>query len=99
MKFVACRPGEFGGVSNLKAQYRVQGKDVLNVEDWLVRLAHVSRLKRACCVWETSIGNFTGRDGADYYVSMGTEATIISRRDLSRVPFFELNVTHYLHSP
>ena len=99
VKFVACKPGEFGGIDNLSAEYRVQGKDVMSVENWLVKLAHVRRLKRACCIWETSRGNFKGREGSEYEVSMAAETTIRSRRDLPKVPFFHLTVTHYLRNP
>jgi hypothetical protein len=99
VKFVTCKPGEFGGIDNLSAEYRIEGKDVINVENWLVKLAHVSRLKRACCIWETGMKSFRGRDGADYEVSMSAQSTVSDRRNLTKVPSFSLTVTHYLYSP
>lgn len=99
VKFITCKPGEFGGIESLSAEYRVKGKDVIKVENWLVNLAHIHRLKRACCIWETGMKTFKGRDGADYEVSMSAESTVNSRRDLAKVPFFNLTVTHYLYSP
>jgi hypothetical protein len=36
-----------------------------------VKFAHVGKLKFACCGWETSVGSFIARDGAEFTITMG----------------------------
>lgn len=83
----------------LDAVYRVDGKDIADVERWLVKFAHVSKLKFNCCGWETSVGYFTACDGAEFTISMGGE-TIENRRErFAQIPYLNLYVTHYFYQP
>ncbi|WP_432261254.1 DUF4952 domain-containing protein [Cupriavidus sp. TMH.W2] len=101
VEFVSCNRihSPDPGMERLEAIYRVKGKDIAKVEDWLVRFAKVSRLKFACCGWETREGEFTGRDGARYTIGMGGEARVSQRSELAKIPFLNLYITHYLYEP
>ena len=101
VQFVKCDPigmhNSFSG--GLEAVYRVDGKDIANVEGWLVTFAHVSRLKFACCGWETSVGSFTARDGAEFTIAMGGETVENRRERFAQIPYLNLYVTHYFYEP
>jgi hypothetical protein len=101
VKFVTCQttgnPGP--AMDGLQAVYRVAGKDITNVEGWLVAFAHVKPLKFSCCGLETSTVSFVGRDGAKYTIGMGGETTESQRKDFSKIPFLNVYVTHYFYEP
>ncbi|MBO0756209.1 MAG: DUF4952 domain-containing protein [Bradyrhizobiaceae bacterium] len=100
VQFVKCdHIGIHDSLSNtLQAVYRVGGKDIANVELWLVKFAHVSKLKFICCGCETSVGSFTARDGAEFTTGMGGE-TIENDAIGAQIPYLNLYVTHYFHEP
>ncbi|MDR5810526.1 DUF4952 domain-containing protein [Caballeronia sp. LZ019] len=102
IEFVRCEYQSGDGADGLKATYRVAGKDILNVENWLIRSAGVMRLRFACCGWETSDGVIKDRKGSTYYIGMGGEAYFDghmydTRKELTRMPYINLYVTHYFY--
>lgn len=87
------------GMDGLQAVYRVEGKDINRVEQWLMNFVHVKPLKFNCCGWETSSEIFTGRDGAKYTMGMGGETIESRREDFAKIPYLKVYVTHYFYDP
>ncbi|BDB24006.1 hypothetical protein Tamer19_28790 [Cupriavidus sp. TA19] len=101
VRFVSCEPVRSSdpGMDRLEAVYRVEGKDIAKVENWLIRFAHVKPLRFACCGWQTSEGAFTGRDGAFYTIGMGGETSVSTRKAFAKIPFLKLRITRYFEQP
>lgn len=99
--YIKCEPENLGNPSGkgLLATYTVRGADVFKVEHWLNQLAHTGSLRRSCCIWETNLGQFRGRNGARYEARLSTESTEYRRHDLKRVPIFYLEIGHDIHEP
>ncbi|QRQ86094.1 DUF4952 domain-containing protein [Cupriavidus oxalaticus] len=101
VKFVSCEQVKSSdlGMDRLEAVYRVEGKDIAKVENWLIHFAHVTPLKFACCGWESSEGDFKGRDGVMYTIGMGGEASVSTRKAFAKIPFLKLRIKRYFERP
>jgi hypothetical protein len=101
VKFASCGSMRDGAQPDgLEAVYRVEGKDIAKVENWLIRVAKVKRLVFACCGWQTpNHGTLRDRNGSTYLISMGGEALVSQRRDFSKIPYLNVYVRHYLYTP
>ncbi|CAB3759034.1 DUF4952 domain-containing protein [Paraburkholderia solisilvae] len=102
VKFVSCESLKDAGVwpEALQAVYQVEGKDIAKVENWLVRLAKVKRLRFVCCGWETpNEGMLEDRNGSTFVIGMGGEAMVTERKDFPKIPYLNVYVRHYLYEP
>jgi hypothetical protein len=101
IEYIKCKQENLGNPSGkgLLATYAIRGADIFKVERWLNKLAHTGSLRRSCCVWETKLGQFRGRDGAWYEARLSTESTEYRRRDLKRIPIFYLEIGHDIQDP
>lgn len=49
-RYVGCAPDKLAdNMRVLAATYTVAGKDLAAIEKWAMQLAHIHRLRRACC--------------------------------------------------
>jgi hypothetical protein len=102
VKFFSCASFRDNGSrpEGLEAVYRVQGKDIAKVENWLIRIAKVKHLVFACCGWQTpNDGTLTDRNGSTYLIGMGGEALVSQRKDFSKIPYLNVYVRHYFYVP
>jgi hypothetical protein len=94
--FVGCekRHGSNPDADRLDATYRVNGRDLANVEAWFIRTFHAKPLRFVCCGWDTPPVAFKARDGASYELTFGGETVVNRRTDWVKVPYLTLSVTH-----
>jgi hypothetical protein len=77
----------------LRAIYRVSGIHAVSTESFLVRTAHLSRLRKSCCQWDSAPSQFTGRDGRGYTIyMMSPETPVNNRKQWRNIPGFEIVV-------
>ena len=106
VQFVECKPVMMSApkVPGFEATYHVEGKDIGRVEAWLGRWAHMKPIKFMCCGWDTSPGYYEDKGGAGYEIKMFADAEVNGRfvdqrKDLAKLPYATLTVTHYLYAP
>ncbi|MFZ6723123.1 DUF4952 domain-containing protein [Undibacterium sp. Ji49W] len=101
LEFMSCEPTMQAQIHVLRVSYRVAGSKAAKVEAYLVRQAHMGRMKRFCCIWETHpSGHFASGHEFDYDISMASEETLVSRRaDWPKIKWFYVIVELPLESP
>lgn len=108
LAFVGCKKINSHGSAALESSYRVKGADAKEVEAFLVKTAHMPKLRRVCCGWESSHQNLKTQEpngvyksGDDVYlVEMSSGETLVSHRShWGGIPYFYVKVTLYLEMP
>ncbi|MFZ6758225.1 DUF4952 domain-containing protein [Undibacterium sp. Ji50W] len=107
LEFMSCEATMLAQIHVLRVRYRVAGPAAARVEDYFVTQAHMGRMKRACCLWETlpsrqhpGSGRFASGHEFDYSISMASEETLVSRRaDWPKIKWFYVMVELPLESP
>ncbi len=91
--FIKCESDKDQQGKPLRAIYRVTGFHAASAETFLVRTAHLSRLKKSCCQWDSPPGQFTGKDGRAYTIyMMSPETSVNNRKQWRNISSFEILV-------
>jgi len=103
VQFLGCRSvlAEAPRVPGFEATYRVRGKDIDAVDNWLATWAEWERLRFSCCQWDAPRGFYKDKQGSNFEVNMFAEAYISGhmvdqRKDFSKLPYATLTISHYL---
>lgn len=106
VKFVGCKPVVLNApkLPGFQATYHVKGKNIERVEAWLRTWANVNEFRFTCCGWDTMPSYYEDKSGVGYEISMFADAEqnghfVSHRKDLAKLPYATLTVTHYLYSP
>lgn len=93
VEFVKCQSDNNRQGKPLRAIYRVAGIHAASAESFLARKAHLPRLRKSCCQWDSSSTPFTDKDGRVYSINMvSAETKIKSRKQWRNISSFEIVV-------
>ena len=91
--FIKCELDKNQQGKPLRANYRVAGIHAASTESFLVHTAHLSRLRKSCCQWDSPPSQFTGKDGRAYTIyMMSPETNVKCRKQWRNIPSFEIVV-------
>jgi Domian of unknown function (DUF4952) len=106
VEFVSCKSviADAPKVPGFEAIYRVRGRDIEQVDNWLATWSEWEHLRFSCCQWDAPRGYYRDEQGSHYEIDMFAEAYIDGhmvnqRKDFAKLPFATLTVTHYLTLP
>lgn len=107
LEYIGCEKTSHTQLSALESRYRVRGVNAKEVEAFFVKTAHMPKLVRNCCLWESvsrdpkqpQDGVYrTGGDFLDsYWIEMSSGETLV--RDWKDIPYFYVTVRIYLELP
>ena len=108
LEFVECQRTVKNGLAALEAKYRMAGGDAAGVEAYLVKTAHMPKLRYVCCGWEPVprdpktqrlVGTYLHKSG-QYDIVMGSgEVAINQRARWAEISTFYVTATRYLELP
>lgn len=83
-----------------QATYRVPGIHAAEVESYLARAFKIKKMRRNCCVWESTDNFYRDKQGRAFVISMATEETTISSREQwPKIDYFYVIVDWYQEEP
>ncbi len=100
LEFQSCKQQTDLQDAPFEASYRVAGIHAAEVESYLARELKIKKLRRNCCVWESTDNSYRDREGRAFRISMSTEETTISRRNQwAKITYFYVIVDWYRDDP
>lgn len=83
------------------ARYRIDGRHARQAEQYMLRDYGMPRLKRYCCMWDSSPHFWRDRrTGIGYVMVMASGETQVRTREAwPKIDDFELKVSAYAHDP
>ena len=105
LEFIGCEDFARGGQQHSEAKYRVSGTHAAAVEDYLVKVFNMRKLRFYCCGWEPEGGRTGGYsrmiNKVDYIyaISMYSADTyapgLEKKKNWQKIHFFHVRVTLY----
>jgi len=100
LEFVGCKQRADLQGQPREASYRVAGSRAAAVESYLAKELKIKKLRRTCCVWESTENSYRDRKARLYTITMSTEENVIgSRSQWPKIPYFYVTVDQYQEEP
>lgn len=100
LKYLGCKQQNEMQGQPLEASYRVTGSHAAEVEQYLVKELKLKKLRRVCCIWESTENSYQDEKDELFVISMSTDETLIAKKsDWSRIPFFYVKVDRFREDP
>lgn len=100
LEFQGCKQQTDRQDAPFEASYRVAGTHAAGVENYLARELKVKKLRRNCCVWESTDNFYRDQQGRAFTISMATEETTVSSRNQwAKIAYFYVTMDWYRDEP
>ena len=81
LEFQSCKQRSDLQDAPFEASYRVAGSHAAEVESFLAKELKIKKLRRNCCLWESTDNSYRDEEGRGFRISMSTDETRISNRN------------------